>query len=227
MIELKDISYTYDKLPALCHISLKLEEGKCYVLEGPNGSGKSTLFRILNGLSFAQSGEYLLDGEKVTEKKMNDPVFAQNLHRKIGYLFQNSETQLFTRSVEDEVSFGLYQLGYSEEEVHERTEAYLKLLDIESLRKRAPYSLSGGEKKRCALAAVLAMEPETLILDEPLAGLDEDGMTWMTGFLLSLKEKKRTILIATHNHDLSEAAADIIIRFNKHHEIAEIRKMHA
>lgn len=224
MIVLKNISFAYEEEKALDDVSCTFEDGNCYVIEGPNGCGKSTLFRILNGLSFAQEGTYLFNQTEITEKKMKDRSFAKNFHRQIGYLFQNSETQLFTRSVEDEVAFGLYQLGYEETEVQKRTETWLKRLDLESLRKRTPFTLSGGEKKRCALAAVLAMEPQTLIMDEPIAGLDEDGQNWIMDFISSLKDENRLIIIATHDRTLTEKVADYRVLMDKNHHIVSCRQ---
>ncbi len=219
MIELKDITYSYDKNKVLDDISISFQDGKCYVIEGPNGCGKSTLFRILNGLSFPDSGSYIFNGMEITEKKLHDKRISREFHKQIGYVFQNSETQLFTRSVEDEIAFGLYQLGYDDNEVKNRTEKYMELLQISSLHDRAPFSLSGGEKKRCALAAVLAMEPEVLIMDEPISGLDEDGQNWIISFIQELKKENRLIIIATHDKQLSDAVSDEIIRMDKYHHI--------
>ena len=220
MILLNDVSYRYpDGTPGLSHVSLHLQAGECCVLSGPNGSGKSTLFRILNGLAFLQSGTYLFDGQPVTENYLRNKKNAAAFHRRIGYLFQNSETQLFTRSVEDEVAFGLWQLGLPEEEVHARTDHYLEMLNLKEMRHRAPFHLSGGEKKRCALAAVLAMEPQVLIMDEPLGGLDEEGQRWISDCILSLKGKDRLILAATHSRSLADSLADRVLTMDKEHGI--------
>lgn len=220
MILLNDVSYRYpDGTPGLSHVSLHLQAGECCVLSGPNGSGKSTLFRILNGLAFPQSGTYLFDGQPVTENYLRNKKNAAAFHRRIGYLFQNSETQLFTRSVEDEVAFGLWQLGLPEKEVHTRTDHYLEMLNLKEMRHRAPFHLSGGEKKRCALAAVLAMEPQALIMDEPLGGLDEEGQRWISDCILSLKGKDRLILAATHSRSLADSLADRVLTMDKEHGI--------
>ena len=220
MISLDHVSYKYpDGNLALDDISLHLAAGRCYCLSGPNGCGKSTLFRILNGLSFATSGKYLLEGEEITEKRLRDKAFSASFHRRIGFILQNTEVQLFTRSVEDEIAFGLYQMGLPDEEVTARVEKYISLLGLESLRHRAPFNLSGGEKKRTALAAVLAMEPPVLIMDEPLSGLDEDGQIWVTDFINRLKTPDRLLLIATHNKDLISTIADETIYMTKDHTL--------
>lgn len=220
IIELDHLFYQYpDGSAALDDITLRFDTGLCWCLRGPNGCGKSTLFRILNGLSFASSGEYRFDGTPVTEKRMRDPKAARELHRRTGFVFQNPEIQLFCRSVEDEIAFGLYQLGLPEALIRERTERYLALTGLTPLRSRAPFNLSGGEKKRCALAAVLAMEPEVLILDEPISGLDEDGQRWILSFLETLKSPERLILIATHHHETAERLADRELQMTKEHRL--------
>lgn len=219
-IRVEHVSFEYDEgLKSLDDVSLELFPGKNYALIGPNGCGKSTLLRILTGLSFPTAGTYEFQGKPVTEKGLRQKKEARAFYGKVGFLFQNSETQLFCTSVEDEIAFGLLQAGLEEREVRERTERYLALLKLNELRKRAPFHLSGGEQKRTALAAVLAMEPSVLILDEPEAGLDEDGEEWITDFLNKLRSPERLILIASHSRDLVRSAADEEIRINKYHRI--------
>lgn len=219
LIRLDHVSCSYDGIPALTDITCSFCEGVCYSVEGPNGSGKSTLFRVLNGLTFAEAGTCYFMGEPVNEKSMRKPAFARKLHHTVGYVFQNPEIQLFCKTVEEEVMFGLIQLGLSDDQVRERCGHYLKELEIESIRNRAPYTLSGGEKKRTALASVLAMEPKILILDEPLEGLDEDGEAWMRQFLREIRSPERTVLFATHRGGLAEEIADVRIRLTKDHRM--------
>lgn len=204
---------------SLSHVNLQLYPGHTYVVTGPNGCGKSTLFRVLAGLSYPSAGRYVFRGEEITEKKMNSRTFSREFYKKLGFLFQNSETQLFCKTVREEVAFGLFQLGLSREEVEARTQEYLERLEITGLAGRAPFHLSGGEQKRVALAAVLAMQPPVLILDEPEAGLDEDGETWITDFLASLKSPRRLIVIATHSKALAGAVGGEGIHMNKNHTI--------
>ncbi|MDD4808285.1 MULTISPECIES: energy-coupling factor ABC transporter ATP-binding protein [Caproicibacterium] len=225
MIQLDDVSFSYQGTTAVSHVTYRFEMGKCYVLHGPNGCGKSTLFRILNGLDFPTSGRYLLDGEEITEKKMKKPEFARAFHKKIGYVFQTSEVQLFTKSVEDEIAFGLIQLGLPDSEVQKRVEKYIQLLHLQPIRRRAPFNLSGGEKKRTALAAVLAMEPPVLILDEPISGLDDEGQEWITRFISGMKSPDKLMIVATHNRTFTQRIADVEVLMNRDHCFEQSRPL--
>lgn len=221
MIELKNVSFQYpgEKTPALREISAVFPEEKCTVVTGPNGSGKSTLFRILLGLDFPSEGQYFLDGEEITRQKLSQKEFASAFHAKIGFVFQNSEIQLFTSSVEEEIAFGLRQLGLPEREVREKTDRFLRQFGLEPIRGRAPWGISGGEKKRTALAAVFAMDPQILVIDEPVSGLDEEAQAWVTSFLQDLRRAGRTIIIGTHSAPLASALADGEIHLDKNHRV--------
>lgn len=217
LIRLDDLCFAYEQLPALRHVNLSIEAGDAAVLMGDNGSGKSTLLRILCGLAFAQQGTYHFDGMLVSEQTMRDARFAKQLHQRIGFVFQDSDSQLFCASVEDEVAFGPRQMGLDEAEVQKRVDDVLGLLDIARLRTRAPYALSGGEKKRVALACVLSMNPEVLCLDEPLAGLDAKSRAWLLGFLGQLKQAGKTLIIATHDQSLADEVADYFVYVGEFH----------
>lgn len=172
MIELKNITYAYEGSRALSDINLKIARGESVSLLGPNGSGKSTLLKLINGIIFPESGTYLFDGMEITEKKLKDAKFSKAFHQRIGFVFQNSDTQLFCSTVYDEIAFGPRQMGMDEKAVASRVGDCLALLKLESFKDRQPYHLSGGEKKKVALACVLALNPEVLVLDEPMNGLD-------------------------------------------------------
>ena len=219
IIELDGVCYAYNGNIALRYITLNIKKGECVVLQGSNGSGKSTLLRLMSGLVYPEKGKYIFGGEEITEKYLADRVNSRRFHQRLGFIFQNSDTQLFCSSVEEEIAFGPLQMGFSSEEVNNRVESIIKLLDIEKLRKRAPYHLSGGEKRKVAIACILSMNPEVLMLDEPLAGLDRKSQKWLTEFLLALKSAGKTLIISTHNDELANKLADRIIEINDDHEI--------
>ena len=217
LIELRDFCYAYDEVIALRHIDLDIDAGDSVVLMGDNGSGKSTLLKALVGLIFPQQGTYRFDGKEVNEQTMRDPAFAKRLHQRIGFIFQDSDAQLFCPTVEDEIAFGPRQMQLSEQEVQRRVDDTCALLDIEKLRARAPYNLSGGEKKRVAIACVLSMNPDVLCLDEPLAGLDAKTRSWLLMFLRQLKGAGKTLVIATHDQSLADELADFFVYVGDFH----------
>ena len=209
IIELKNIYFAYEEgEPVLEDLSLRIEAGECLMVLGDNGSGKTTLFRIINGLSFPKKGEYLYKGTPVTADHLKDNAVAKRFHKEIGYLFQDPDTMLFNSGVYDEVAFGPRQMGLSDEEVDERVMDCLKLFGIEELKEKVPYHLSGGQKKWVALASVMALNPEVLVLDEPFAGLDAKRSLWLKGFLKELKAAGKTLIIATHQEDAVRELAD-------------------
>lgn len=217
LIELDDLCFAYEDAPALRHVSLSVREGDSVVLMGDNGSGKSTLLKIICGLLFAQKGSYRFDGDLVDERTMRDASFAKRLHQRVGFIFQDSDAQLFCASVEDEVAFGPRQMGLSEDEVARRVSDACRLLEIGHLRTRAPYALSGGEKKRVAIACVLSMNPDVYCFDEPFAGLDARARAWLLDFLGQLKSVRRTLVIATHDQSLADQVADYFVYMGEMH----------
>lgn len=219
MIKLDNVCYAYDGLVALRHVSLEINKGDTIVLQGSNGCGKSTLLKLLNGLIFAEEGEYYFNDELITPAKMKDSRFSKNFHKHIGFVFQNPDVQLFCNNVHDEIAFGPVQMGLSEEEIEKRVSDLLTLLNIEHLKDRAPYHLSGGEKKRVALASVLSMNPEILVLDEPLAGLDKSTQDWLIDFLQELQSAGKTLIISTHDDNLAHLLGDRIVYMNEDHTV--------
>jgi cobalt/nickel transport system ATP-binding protein len=216
LIELKNISFSYEKEEpcVLKDLSLQLDAGKCLVVKGDNGSGKSTLFRILNGLSFPQEGQYLFDGTQITEKYLNHNKNSKIFHKRIGYLFQNPDIMLFNGKTYDEIAFGPRQMGLSDSEVDRRTRDCMELFAISDLADKAPYHLSGGQKKKVALAAVMALNPEVIIFDEPFAGLDRKAQKFLMDLLMEMKEKGKTLIIATHDDKLTDFLADQVLDMN-------------
>ena len=209
MLELKNASHSYEEgVKTLENVSFRVERGQAVAIVGANGSGKTTLLKLINGLIFPTSGSYEFDGTPITRKALADAKFVKTFHRRIGFVFQNADAQLFCGSVEDEIAFGPRQLNFTEEEIGRRVDDCLELLEITRLRRRAPYALSGGEKRRVAFASVLAVNPEVLVADEPLASLDESGRKIVVGLFKTLRAAGKTLVFATHNEALISEIAD-------------------
>lgn len=220
--ELANVYYNYHSgEPALRNISLSIEPGEQLVLLGPNGCGKSTLQKVLAGLIFPQ-GEFKAFGQPVTAAAMRDKVFAAAFRRRIGFVFQNSDVQIFCASVVDEIMFGPLQMGVEFSEARRRAEELMDFVGISGLAERLPHHLSGGEKKKVAIAAVLAVNPEVLILDEPTNGLDPRTQRWMVGTLNQLAAAGKTIITATHHLDIvPELARRVVVMDESHAIIAD------
>ena len=212
LIEIKKLSYRYRDAIALDNIDINISEGDSIAVIGPNGSGKSTLLKIINGMITPTSGEYFYRGTKITEKALKDPLFSKSFHKSIGFVFQNSDTQLFCPSVYEEIAFGPEQMGMNVKEVEQRVTDCLKLLSIEHLRTRIPYNLSEGEKKKVAIAAVIALNPEVLVFDEPLNGLDPKTKKFLKTFMLEMNKAGKTIICAMHEFEqISDVFKKIIL----------------
>lgn len=206
VIEVQNLSYRYpDGTEALKSVSFSVERGTKAVLLGPNGSGKSTLIMHLNGVFLPQKGKVFVDGQEVNRKT------EQAVRRKVGVVFQDPDDQVFASTVWEDVAFGLFNLGIQEKEVRKRVEEVLKSVGVWHLRGRIPYHLSYGEKKKVALAGVLVMEPEIIVLDEPGTYLDPQGKRELFSILEVLCKNQKTLLIATHNVDLAAEWADRVI----------------
>ena len=219
-MELRDVSFEYiTNETVLKDINLNIYSGEKLVILGANGSGKSSLQKILNGLLFPSKGEYRAFGQLVTEETLNDEQFAQAFRQKIGFIFQNSDAQLFSTNVWEEIAFGPLQMKLNFKEVNDRVNGVIRMLNLESLKDRPPYRLSGGEKKKVAIASVLSINPEVLILDEPTNGLDPRTQRWLINLLVELNKAGKTIIMCTHNLDIAYEIADRIIVFNEEHNI--------
>jgi cobalt/nickel transport system ATP-binding protein len=225
VIELFNVSYSYSTIPALSNISLSIAKGESVTLMGPNGSGKSTLLKLINGIIIPDSGVFKFDGEEITKKRLRDPKFSKLFHQKIGFVFQNSQTQLFCAEVYDEIAFGPRQMGTDEAEVDKRVNDCLDLLNIKALKNRQPYHLSEGEKRKVAIACVLSLNPEVLVLDEPLNGLDPRTQRWLVGFLVNFNKNGKTLIISTHNLEFLQEISDRAILFDENHGIAADMEM--
>lgn len=210
MIKLDDICFAYDSTPVLKHFSTEVADGEFVVIKGDNGCGKSTLLNIINALEFAEIGTYTFDGTVIDKKAMKNEQFAKAFHQKIGYVFQNTDAQLFCSSVYDEIAFAPRQMQLDKAEVAKRVDDMLKLTGTEHLKERAPFHLSMGEKKKVAVASVLAMNPQVLILDEPMNFLDKKSREWLVEFLNQMHTVGKTIIIVSHTDDFDKMADRII-----------------
>ncbi|MDO5519323.1 MAG: ABC transporter ATP-binding protein [bacterium] len=199
MIDVHDFCFSYEEQPILSHFSMYIKEGETILLKGPNGCGKTTLLKMLNGLLFPEYGTYLFSNHKITKKQLKDERFSKWFHQQIGYVFQDSTIQLFCASVEEEISFGPEQMDLSKVDITSRVEDMISLFDIEKLRKRAPYTLSTGEKKKVAIASVLAVNPSVLIFDEPFSGLDDQTVELVKALLSHLHKAGKTMIITSHD----------------------------
>jgi len=206
--EVTDVSFRYLQVAALNGLSMHVKRGERVALLGANGSGKSTLLRLLAGLYFPERGDISFFGERLTEQRLENEQFFYGFRRRVGMVFQNPDIQLFNPSVFDEVAFGPLQLQWHKERIRERVGEMLDRMGIAHLRDRAPHRLSGGEKKRVALASVLVLDPEVLLLDEPSAALDPSSQAQIVEFLVSWGNRSKTVITATHDLDTLEQIAD-------------------
>ncbi len=202
------VSYHYQTVTALDSVSLTIPPGKRLALLGANGSGKSTLLRLLDGLYFPDSGAISFQGSPLVRERLEEDRFAFDFRRRVGLVFQNPDVQLFNPTVFDEVAFAPLQLRCPKDEIVRRVAAALDLMEIAHLRTRPPHRLSGGEKKRVALASVLVLDPEVLLLDEPTAALDPRSQSQIIDLLIGWGNGGKTVITATHDLGLVEDIAD-------------------
>ena len=213
IIETKNLTYTYPGVtnPSISDVSIKVEKGEFVLITGPSGCGKTTLCRCFNGLipHFYQ-GE--LKGEITVAEMDTTKHQTHEMAKSVGLVFQNPENQLFALSVEKDVAFGLENLGVPREEMRKRVEWALKLTDIYDLRERSPHEVSGGQQQRVAIAAVLAMQPEIIVLDEPTSFLDPLSAEKIFDVIHELNKKLGiTVVLVEHRLDLTAKYADHII----------------
>lgn len=199
IIETNNVTYEYpDGTKALEKVNFNADEGKIVALLGPNGAGKSTLFLHFNGILRPTRGTVHVDGETVSYDKKD----LLKIRQKVGIVFQNPDDQLFAPTVLEDVAFGPMNMGLSNEEVEERVKEALLRVGMEGYESKAPHHLSGGQKKRVAIAGILAMKPKIMVLDEPTSGLDPKGASQILKLLYQLNSEGMTIVISTHDVDL-------------------------
>jgi cobalt/nickel transport system ATP-binding protein len=215
MIELERVSYRYpESEPALKEVSLSVAKQEKVVLLGANGSGKTTLLRILNALIFPQEGSYRYGSEPVTKDRLRDRSWSRRFRREVVLLFQHPEAMLFNPTVYDEIAYGLRQLGA--DDLDGQVRRWAVRLGVEAHLKRPPFQLSGGEKQKVCLAALLALEPQVLLLDEPTANLDPRSTGWLVDFLQDLSV---TSVATTHNLSLAGELGDRVLVLSEAHRL--------
>ena len=210
LFDLQNVSFDYDGIVALRSVSLAIASGQRVAFVGANGSGKSTLLRVLDGLYFPSAGTVRFSGEEMTAERLQADGFALNFRRRVALVFQNPDVQLFNPTVFDEVAFGPLQLQWPKGELLRRMDETMEFMGITHLKDRPPHRLSGGEKKRVALASVLVLDPEVLLLDEPTSALDPKSQSQLIDLIQSWKSTSKTVVTATHQLDIVEDIADVV-----------------
>ncbi|MDD1705856.1 MAG: ATP-binding cassette domain-containing protein [Methanoregulaceae archaeon] len=217
LLETRDLTYVYPgNVTGLDHVNFIAGRNARIAVIGANGAGKSTLFKHFNGILRPTSGTVLVHGEPVT------PQNIREVRKYVGLVFQNADDQIFSPTVEQDVAFGPMNLGLDAETVSHRVEEALAMVGIEHLRERVPHHLSGGEKKRVAIAGVIAMEPQVIVLDEPTAGLDPQGVKDLISVINALaREYGITVIFSTHDVSLVPEVADYLYVMHRGKIVAE------
>ncbi len=222
VFSLKGVCFSYlGKIPALVAVDMDIKLGEKISIIGANGSGKSTLLHLLDGLIFTDKGEVNFCGKELNEKKFNDAEFSRDFRRKVGFVFQNPDVQLFCPSVKEDILFGPLQLGLAKNEIQKRLEKLINTLGIQDLLDRSPNQLSIGEKRKVALASTLIIGPDILILDEPTAGLDPSTTRHIIDLLIDENISGKTIITSTHDLHIVGEVSDIVYVFGKEKKIVK------
>jgi len=219
MLTFTDVCFAYDATPTLRHVTFTIHRGDIVAILGPNGAGKSTLLSLLNGIHFPETGRYIFEGTEITAEKMREHRYSKWFHQRIGYVWQDPGAMLFCPTVEEELAFGPRQMGLDETLVQERVEDALAFFGIAPLRGRAPYTLSGGEKRRVAMAAIFTVNPAVWTFDEPTANLDDDGLESLQSLLHELQAAGKTIIFSTHDEAFAHSFATKILHVHKDHTV--------
>lgn len=223
LLKLEEVSYRYnDQITALSDLSLEIQRGDNVAVVGANGSGKSTLLQIMAGLIHPTAGRFFFNGSLVTERALREKSFLRAFRQAIGYVFQDSDVQLFCPTVLDEILYGPLQLEIPEMEAMSRAFEVMEMLRIEHLKDRPSFMLSGGEKKKVAIASVLTMNPEVLLLDEPTNGLDPKTQSFLVELMLALIEAGKTLVIGTHDLSLVDELRSTVAVLSEDHRLEKI-----
>ncbi len=221
VFRLSEVSYRYpDGRAGLVNASLSVAEGETLVVLGANASGKTTLLQLLGGLIFPHSGSVEAFGVPLSEAALEEPDFSSAFRQRVAILFQDTDAMLFNPTVYDEIAFGPLQLDLSADEVRRRVDDMIALFRFEPIAQQPPYQLSGGERRKVGLAALLAVSPRVLLLDEPTGGLDPRSQRWFVELVQELRDAGKTIVTTTHDLHVADEIADRIIVLDEQHTIA-------
>jgi len=216
MIEVKDVYFTYPNgVEALKGVSITIKNGEFVAVMGQNGAGKTTLVKQFNGLLKPTKGEVLVDGVSTRD------ISVAKLARKVGFVFQNPDHQLFSETVEEEIAFALRNFGFEEATMKKRVTWSLNLLGLAQYRQSSPFMLSGGERKRVALASVLAWDPKVIILDEPTIGQDHQQKEKLRQFIVQMNAQGKTVVIVTHDVEFVAECNPRVMLMNEGKVIAD------
>ena len=209
MIEILDLCFHYEDKPILDKINLEIKLGEFFAIVGGNGSGKSTLLKLIEGLLLPSSGKVTVFGMDTQNEEL-----LLEIRKKIGFVFQNPENQIIASTVQEDICFGMENLGFSRDSMKTRLESILSFTGLKTLETRNPLTLSGGQKQRLAVASAIVTDPEILLLDEPLSMLDPEGQRDVFNLILDFKQKNKTILMVTHDMAVASKTDRIIFLKN-------------
>lgn len=220
IFELRDVYYSYlSKFPALCGISMEIRKGEKVSIIGANGTGKSTLLMMLDGLIFPDRGAIKAFGRELNGGLFNSEDFSQFFRSKVGFIFQNSDVQLFCPTVREDIVFGPLQFDVPRDEIMKRLDRFNSIFDIKSLLDRTAHQLSIGEKRKVAILSTLIIEPDIIILDEPTAGLDPLSSRHIIDIILQANMEGKTIITATHDLHIVEEISDTVYVLDRNKKI--------
>ncbi|HWA83602.1 MAG TPA: ABC transporter ATP-binding protein [Fimbriimonadaceae bacterium] len=224
LFRLDGVGFQYsDGTLALDGVSAEIGQGERIAIVGANGSGKSTLLKALNGLIEPSTGTVFFEGQALTEKALRDAQFQQSFRSRVGFVFQDADAQLFNATVGEELAFGPAQLGFDRHEVETRVRDVMEHLGIAYLADRPPFRLSGGEKRKVAIASILTMNPDVILFDEPFLALDPRTQSWFLRAMAQLQEAGKTTMVATHTlSTLAEIADRALVLGEDHRLLADL-----
>ncbi len=209
LIQIENLTYRHpDGSPGIANINFSIEQGEFVIIAGRNGSGKTTLCKHFNGLLRSEKGRVLINNVAVDSN-------LRQTRQSVGMVFQNPDSQIIGETVYNDIAFGPENLRLAHEEIQQRVERAIQIVGLEHLKDQRPHTLSGGEKKRLAIAGVLAMDPEIIIFDEPFSNLDYPGSIQLLHHIIRLKQEKRTIIVITHELEITIAQADRLVILEK------------